>query len=460
MKPTDTYKGVKALEIYKVPNFESITDELIIALIDRYKTQETNRMTRLMDYYIAKSDVKSRAMTDSSKPNNKIANPFASYIVDTVQGYFLGKPVAYQSDNEDLMVRIQTVYDRNHEQAHNSKMGKQLSITGIAYELMYMNEQNEVKFAMIDPREVFMIYDNSIEQKSLMAVRFYDVHDYVTDEEVTHIELYSNNMIQYCTIGEDALVVTDESPHYFKEVPVIVYKNNDEMTGDFEKVIDQIDAYDLAVSDTANNLEYFADSYLVLTNMEGTEPSDIAEMKENRVMLLGENGKAQWLVKSQENMEVESYKDRLRNDLHSLSHVPNMNDESFANAQSGESLKYKLFGLENMVSIKESLFKKALESRVRLITNIMNVQGGQHSYTDIQMKFSRNLPSNAVAWADVASKLAGLVSQETLLSILPFVDNPAEELIRINTEKQGTMYESFFDKDSMPTDTDVEDDLQ
>lgn len=447
------------MEQYKVTGIESITPELILSLIDRYKQKEIPRLNRLMNYYVGKSDIKKRQMADPLKPNNKIVNPFGSYIVDTVQGYFLGKPVTYQTENEDLKEKLTDVFERNHEQAQNSKLGKQLSITGIAYELMYMNESNEIRFAMIDPREVFMIYDNSIECRPLMAVRFYEVDNYITGEETTHIELYTADKIQYGYKDGDALVVDSEQPHYFKSVPIIVYKNNDECTGDFEKVIDLIDAYDLAVSDTANNLEYFADSYLVLSNMEGTEPEDIAQMKENRVMILGENGKAEWLVKSDQNIEVEGFKDRLRTDIHALSQVPNLTDESFANAQSGESLKYKLFGLENMVAIKERLFKKSLQQRIQLITNILNVQGKYFDNTEVDITFTRNIPQNLTNLADIASKLEGIISKETLLSILPFVD-PAKELERLEREKEGTMYESFFEEtqsdNQLDNDTDIE----
>ncbi|MCD4839739.1 phage portal protein [Neobacillus sedimentimangrovi] len=448
------------MEFYRITGLSDITNELIVSLIDRYKTKEVPRLNRLAEYYIGKSDIKKRTMNDPSKPNNKIANPFGAYIVDTVQGYFLGKPVSYQSDNEQLMEKLQLIFDKNHEQAHNSKLGKQLSISGIAYELLYVNEANEIKFSMLDPKEVFMIYDNSIEMKPLAAVRFYDVHNYVTDETVTHVELYTDKIIQHFYRDRDKLTLVEEYPHYFKEVPVICYLNNDEATGDFEKVIDLINAYDLAVSDTANSIEYFSDAYLVLYGMTGTTQEDIAQMKENRVMLMDENGKAEWLIKGTQNMEIEEFKNRLKEDIHTLSAVPNMGDEAFGNATSGESLKYKLFALENSVAIKERNFEKGLENRIKLITNILNIKGGQYIHTDVVMTFQRNLPSNLGQMADVVSKLIGVVSHETILSLLPFIDDPQYEMKRIESEKQDTI-DYNFDMDihtdtSTDNDTDIE----
>ena len=109
------------METYKITNEEQLTNGLINALIERYQVSEVPRLQKLHNYYIGAPDIKKRSMSDNSKPNNKIANPYAAYIVDTVQGYFLGQPIAYQCGDKDLMVRVQSIYDKNHEQAHNSK---------------------------------------------------------------------------------------------------------------------------------------------------------------------------------------------------------------------------------------------------------------------------------------------------------------------------------------------------
>ena len=81
------------LEKYQVDSVDDITIELVMALIDRYKTEEVPRLNRLYDYYLGESDIKKRTMTDPVKPNNKIVNPFSSLITDTIVGYAGGKPI-------------------------------------------------------------------------------------------------------------------------------------------------------------------------------------------------------------------------------------------------------------------------------------------------------------------------------------------------------------------------------
>ena len=43
-------------------------------------------------------------------------------------------------------------------------------------------------------------------------------------------------------------------------------------------------------------------------------------------------------------------------DIHKFAQIPNLTDESFAGNVSGEAMKYKLMGLENIVSVKEAKF--------------------------------------------------------------------------------------------------------
>ncbi|MDO5047176.1 MAG: phage portal protein [Anaerococcus sp.] len=55
-------------------------------------------------------------------------------------------------------------------------------------------------------------------------------------------------------------------------------------------------------------------------------------------------------------------------------------------------------------------------------------------YKGISYKFTRNAPKNVLEEASVVNSLNGLVSHETLLSYLSFVDNARDELVRLKDE--------------------------
>ena len=97
-------------------------------------------------------------------------------------------------------------------------------------------------------------------------------------------------------------------------------------------------------------------------------------------------------------------------------------------------MKYKLMGLETATSKKERAFKKALQRRLELICNVYSVMGTDFDYREIQMNFTRNIPSNLVEMADVISKIGHLLSEETQISLLPIEINATDELQKKQAE--------------------------
>jgi SPP1 family phage portal protein len=226
--------------------------------------------------------------------------------------------------------------------------------------------------------------------------------------------------------------------HYFGLVPVVVYINNEECSGDFEKVISLIDAYDLMESESLNNQQYFSDAYLTITGMTLDEDT-VGNMKENRVMLLDEGCSAEWLIKQENDALVENIKNRLDNDIHKFSKVPNMSDKEFSSNSSGVAIKYKTMALENLAAIKERKFKKGLQRRIELIFNTLGLKGDKMDWRAIDIAFKRNLPTNETEIANMVNQLRGLVSEETLVAQIPFVDNVMSEVEKLQAEKEKNM---------------------
>lgn len=397
----------------------------------------------LYDYYKGKTAITKRTLADPSKPNNKIVNPYATYISDTFTGYFLGEPITYScAENDELLERITNLFNYNDEAAVNAELAKDASIFGVAYELLYTDENADIRFRQIDPIKAIPIYDNTLEEDLLYFIRYYDDVDIMTDRKTTYIEVYGRDSVSYY-VDDNGIKLTEERPHAFKAVPINVYQNNQEELGDFENVISLIDAYDAISSDSINEFNYFSDCYLALYGMSGTEAEDIAAMKEQRVLLLETDAKAEWLTKNINDTYVENLKNRLDEQIHKFSRCPAMTDSDFAANASGVAMKYKLMGIETATSKKERAFKKALQRRIELICNIYGVMGADYNYMEIQPIFTRNIPANLVEVADVITKVGHLLSNETQISLLPIDVNPEQEKARIEAEQTagGLNYE-------------------
>lgn len=421
---------------------QQLTPEVIKKLVINHQGSQLPRMIKLENYYKGKNDILKRVMEDKSKPNNKVVHPFANYITDLLTGYFVGKPIAYNSPNDQLLESIHDIFRYNDEQDVNAELAKEASVYGVAYEMLYASEDGEIRFKRINPKEVITIYSNTADDELLYAIRYYKENDIFTDKDYYTIEVYSQKEIVVYTADEtiDNLNLLTVVPHYFGLVPFAVYKNNEDEIGDFELVIGLIDAIDAMVSDSVNDTEYFTNAYLAIYGAE-IDAEDLVAMKEKRTISLPYEGtKAEWLIKDVNDAQVENVKNRMVEDIHKFSKCPAMTDENFASNASGVAMKYKLMGTENLTSIKERKFKRGLQRRLELLCNILDLKGSKFDWRDIEIIFVRNIPVNAIEMADLVNKLRGIVSQETLIAQLPFIEDTAEEVKKVNEEKSAEVF--------------------
>lgn len=75
-----------------------------------------------------------------------------------------------------------------------------------------------------------------------------------------------------------------------------------------------------------------------------------------------------------------------------------MNDENFAGNVSGEAMKYKLFGLLQLMSVKSRYMIKGLRQRLEIFANIQNIKGPEVDVSGVEIKLKPNLPINT--WID------------------------------------------------------------
>ena len=126
-------------------------------------------------------------------------------------------------------------------------------------------------------------------------------------------------------------------------------------------------------------------------------------------------------------------------DFHKTTYVPNLNDENFAGTQSGEAMKYKLFGLLLVLSIKIGYLEDGIMQRLELLQNILNVKGQNVDVEGTTIKFKPNLPINR---SDIINQIKE--SQEFIpllisLGWLDDIDNPQEVVEMLNQQKEENM---------------------
>ena len=425
---------------------EELSEKVIMRIVEQHRMNDLPRLLELENYYNTKNKIVNRVMADPAKPNNKLANPYASYITDTLTGYFVGEPITYNSNDEVLLKDLSMIFEYNDEADENMELAKNASIYGVAYEMLYFSEEDKmIRFKPLSPKEVIPIFDKSVESNLLAVIRYYDDYNVVEDKTYTIIEVINNTeVVRYQTSqGSTSLTLLEQYPHYFGMVPIAIFKNNEEERGDFEPVISLIDAYDTMESDSVNDFAYFVDCYLALYGFTA-EAEDVQKMKENRILLMDDGTKAEWLIKNSNDTTIENMKNRLDADIHKFAKCPNLADKEFASNASGIAIKFKTLGTENLVSIKERKFKRGLQQRLELISMISSVLREGFDWRAIDIVFSRNLPTNDMDIANMVNSLRDIVSDETLLAQVPFVEDVQAEMERIDEQRENEKEQSPF----------------
>ncbi|ASN94336.1 phage portal protein [Enterocloster bolteae] len=422
-------------------SIESLTVKDIREIVVKQSYQMKYR--KLERYYVGDHDILHSERTDKTGGDNRIVNNMARYITDTATGYFLGQPVVYSSENEEYLQTIQDIFDYNDEQDHNTELGKQCSIKGDCFEMVYLDEDGRIRLGLVFPENLILFYETESEFTSpLAAIRMVRGMD-KNGNILLRVEFWTWTQVIYLqSFNGGVLEVTGWKEHYWNDVPFCEYVNNRERIGDFEGVLSEIDAYNRVQSNTANYFQYNDDAILKVTRLGDVDSKDIAQMKRERAVILEDGGDVGWILKTVDDTALENYKNRLREDIHLGANVPNMTDEAFGGNLSGVAVSYKLWGLEQICAIKERKFKRALQRRIELITHVLNLLGHNYDYRDLDMQFRRNKPQNILEQSQIIGNLSSMLSKETLLQLLPFVDNPKEELEKLEEEKQEGM-ESF-----------------
>ncbi|SHJ65049.1 phage portal protein, SPP1 family [Hathewaya proteolytica DSM 3090] len=419
-----------------------ITVDLIEKLLDIHTPIVSNRFKILDNYYKGKHDILNRQIADKDKPNNKPITNFCSYITDTLTGFFVGKPVSYYSNNKEYLNILTEIFELNDEQAKNHDLAHKASIKGQSFELVYLDEDGLINFDTLDTDSVIMVYDSTVKNNVNMAIRYYTIHNYLNNTDTINIDVYTKTNIYHYVKEDKNITFINTEEHYFKEVPIVEYSNNRYRMSDFEQIITLNDMYNKNIADIANDIEYFSNAYLALSQAEGTNGDDIKAINQNRVIILPNGGDAKFLTKQLNDAVVNNHRNNLSDDIHKVSYVPDLSKEINANV-SGTALKTKMFTTTDILVSKERKFKKAIQKRIRLITNILNLKGNDFDPNDIKINFHYNLPSELFGDADSISKMGTILSQRTMLQNIG-IEDIDEEIEQIKKEQEST-----FDLDTI-----------
>lgn len=409
---------------------DDLTDDLLIEFINRHKRLNL-RYEELERMYKSDHDILYQVEKADYKPDNRLVVNFAKYIVDTFNGYFMGIPVKTSHDDKRVSDYIKFLEAYNNLDDNNAELSKKCDIYGHAYELIYYDENSQIGITGVDPREAFLIYDDSIRERVLYGIRY-------KENSYKEIEgsISDDNYIKYFKIKDGRIIYEEEKPNIFGAVPIIEYVENEERQGAFEPVELLINAYNKAISEKANDVDYFADAYMKILGAD-LKIEDLLDIKRNRIINLsnydGEKIVVEFMEKPNADETQENLINRIEKQIFSIAMVANINDENFGTS-SGIALKYKLQSMSNLANTKERKFTKGMNKRFRIIANAPTSKISADDLINLSYQYTRNVPSNLLEEAQTAQSLTDIVSDETILKTLSVVDNVQDELEKMKMQ--------------------------
>lgn len=416
---------------------DNLTLEKITTFIQRFNQYELPELNRCYDYYTGNQDIMRKIVKDKTKPCNRIVTNFCYNIVTNYQGYLTGQDVTYTSPQD--ISAIVDVLSYNDVRTEDNEFLRQALIYGRAFEVCYIDEDQKQRFKVLDTRQTFAVYDNTLNQNLLAVVRYYPIDNFDLTKGY-NVDIYSANRIEHYQMGNtyNSLRFISDEPHFYNQVPVTVFSLNEDEDSIFKKIMTLQDAYNTLLSSEVDDFQAFCDAYLVLKGVNA-EQEDIQSMKENRVLLIdGEHAAAEYLNKQISDTQIENMLANIEKQIHTISNSPDFTDDAFGTS-SGVAMKYKLLGFENCAGAIAANMTKALQKRIELICEILNMVEGESMWRDVEIAFTRNLPVDLAETANLVNTLKGTVSDRTLLTLLPFVSDVDKELEMVEETKAKNM---------------------
>ena len=252
----------------------------------------------------------------------------------------------------------------------------------------------------------------------------------------------------------------------------------------FELVVSLICAYERVIQNSRNTFQYNDDAKLKITGYSpqnelmvtkldkegnpeldenGQEKQVMNEARKNEDEALlkmkvfytpDQSGDIAWVEKTVQDTALQNHKKTLVDLISMISGVPNITDLGFTTADNASALDRKFFALEQMITNADRQFRKAILRRWETIIDRINKRKNKkYDFRSIKIDLQRNLPTDKYTETDRALKLRGLLSDESVIDMLPDDLDSISELEKIDKQNQENIEKNLENMQKMGQDT-------
>ncbi|WP_018923854.1 phage portal protein [Salsuginibacillus kocurii] len=385
-------------------------------------------------YYDGQHDIIYKYAEQDQRSNQKVVvNFFKKFIQDEVS-YSLGNPISYisKSQNEEVLEEIDSNFS-HWQKRHDQLLAIKTATYGFAFELDYVDEDGEFKSTVLTPLNCFAIESGRADQSIQLALHNYKISQF---SETEMLDVYhSNKIYTYKLSKNDAMSLVGEREHIFEKPPIRVNAYNEERQSLLVDIKSENDAYNNTLSDLVNEVSDFRQAFLRITGAELDE-DEAKKMKKNGIIQISSQAQIDFLTKEINDTFVQNLLSELEEKIYKLSSHIDVNEKISSNV-SGVSLRSRMIGLEQKCSLIQTMMESTIKKRLKNFFHYLSIKHGrEYNYKDIKTNFTMNIPHDLVNIGDFISKVEKNVSQRTILSLLPFIENPEHELKQFYKEQK------------------------
>ena len=449
-------------------------EEYIVKEIEQFKTSNKRRI--MLDgekYYAGRHDILSRVRTVIGEdgqltevknlPNNRIVDNQYKKMVDQKNNYLLGQPFSIQCENDLYAQQLKMIFNKRFQRLIKS-IGEDSLNCGIGWMFIYYDDHGQLAFKRLRPFEVIPGWADAEHTKLDYAIRIYEVIAYEGKEEkvIQKVEVYDDKGISYFEMSSGGTLTPVEPffQNYFTvvepdgsltgynwdRIPLIPFKFNNKEIPLIKMVKTLQDGLNLIESNFQNAMEEDTrNTILVLMNYDG---ENLGEFRKN----LAQYGAVKVRTVDGAGGDLKSLQVEVNSDNYNAI-LDIFKKAIIENAMGYDAKDDRLNGNPNQMNIQsmysdidldangmETEFQASFEELLWFIDcHLANVGLGDFEMDDVDIIFNRDILISEGEVIDNCAKSVGILSDETIVSMHPWVDDPQLELERIKQQKEENM---------------------
>lgn len=406
---------------------------------------------KMQSYYNGQTDAMINYQMITDRANNKINCNFIQKFINEESSYCCGNKITYtsHSGNSQEIEDIRNNF-RHWSEKHDKELCKQALIFQSAYELYYIDSNGLFNSMVCTPLNSYALQDyfGNIQ----FFIRFFTKK--FDDSKTLYADVYADDksITHYTVMGSTFTQIPDSKidSYIFSKVPVSVVNLGSIYEGLFNKIKGLEDGYETILSDICNEISDFRNAYLTFSGCELNE-NQLKDMKKNGIINLpNKDSVASWMIKQINDSFIQNTLTTLEDKIYQLSCHINHN-EKLASNTSSLALRNRLISLEQKCTDNIQSLTDCIKLRIQFLFEYLKIKNGNnYLWTDIDIKFTPNIPTDDLMMAQIISQLNGKLPIKTGLKQLSFVDNPDAEMAELKKEQQES---GMINLDNVPDST-------